>query len=102
MAEKRKPGRPPKKEPRRGKKQVSENKVEVAANIVFATEEGKQVLRHLKNVCGFDVSSVVLNPDNEVQDRGTLFNEARRTVYLDLRKLIKPDILKDVEYSIGE
>lgn len=73
------------------------------ANTVFATEEGLVVLRHLVEICGYDKTDVVGDPQSgDVLDRATFYNVVRRGLYVELRKLIKPDILKRVEYPEDE
>lgn len=68
-------------------------------NATFKTAEGIRALRHLMNLCGYQRVSVVGNPQTgDVHDRGTLYNEARRNVYLEIRKLIHPETLMRVEF----
>lgn len=69
-------------------------------NTAFATEEGRVALQHLMEICGFQKTSITGDPKTgDLHDRGTFYNEARRAVYLELRKLIRPDILKQVEFT---
>lgn len=69
-----------------------------AMNRCFATEDGKHVLTWLMHNCGWNETSVVAPaPGIDVQLL-TYYNEARRAVYVELRSLIRADILKDVEF----
>ncbi len=66
----------------------------------FATAEGKKVLRHLAQELGYQLTSVVVNPQNgQVNTDGLLFNEVRRSVYLEIRQRLTKDILMEVEYE---
>lgn len=75
------------------------DKIAAAANRCFATADGKYMLFYLMNVCGWKESVVSANHQNaDLNDRGTLYLAARRDVYLELRQLVKPEILKEVEF----
>lgn len=63
----------------------------------FATEDGLFALRYLSVICGQNETSIVVNKDSEVVESSMLVNEARRSVYLDLRKIIRADIIKKAE-----
>jgi hypothetical protein len=69
---------------------------------VFGTAAGKRVLSFITISSGFTVPSVVVTETGAVDATGTLFNEARRGLYLDMRKFIKPEILREVEIPIGD
>ena len=71
-----------------------------AMNECFASEAGKTVLKYLMNTCSFLESNVCLSSQTgEVNIQATLYNEYRRSIYLELRKYIKPHILQDIEYE---
>jgi cytochrome c5 len=68
-------------------------------NTVLKTPEGKRVFGYLCRICGFNKSSLCINPTSrEVQAESTTYNEAMRKVYLLLRELAEPDLLKEIEY----
>lgn len=68
-------------------------------NIVFATEEGKKVLKHICNMCGYGQSPIVVNnKTTEISPLSTVYNEGMASVYRHIRTLINNDILKDIEY----
>lgn len=69
----------------------------------FATPHGKRTLKHIMQICGYQGVSIVGDPTTgDVHDRGTLYNEARRNIYLELRAFIHSNILKDVEFNTME
>ncbi len=75
------------------------NKLRKSFSEVFAGEAGENALKHIKNMCGYDKSSIVIDTrSGEINDRATLFNEARRVVYLEIRRFVDSEILKKVEY----
>ena len=52
-------------------------------NATFASEEGRVVLHFLMDICGYQKTSITGDPrTGDLQDRGTFYNEARRSVYL--------------------
>ena len=67
-------------------------------NLVAATPEGKKVFKQLMEICGFKKPSVVLDPSTgEVNSQSTVYNEARRNLYLQIRALIRPEYLNEIE-----
>lgn len=68
--------------------------------ITFSTAEGKRVLQWLIRESGFYKSSVGGNPSIGMNVlEGCLYNEARKSLYFELRQLIPPETLKQVEYE---
>lgn len=58
---------------------------------VAKSADGILVFRDLMDRSGYRKSSIVGNPHTgEIQDRGTLYNEARRVFYLETRAMIPP------------
>jgi len=69
-------------------------------NVVAATEEGKDVFSYLAEILGFHRPSVMMNPQTgEVNKETTVYWEARRSVYLDIRKYISDSNLKTIEFK---
>jgi hypothetical protein len=67
-------------------------------NSVFASDGGVRVLNYIAKTCGFFGSSIVANPaTGEINVQSTLYNDARRTVYLELRKMLRDDIVGQAE-----
>lgn len=46
------------------------------------------VLRHLAKICGFYIPSRILSPSNEINPYATIYNDGRRSVYLDIRRML--------------
>lgn len=68
----------------------------------FSTPAGKQTLLFLMRECGFHQPSVVVDgATQEVKQQATVYNEARRSVYLRIRSYMmdRPDVLTDVEIN---
>lgn len=88
------------------KKKEYEDKQKKWANIfgtAFSTIEGKQALRYIMRLCGWTESVVGANPDLGMDiDRGTIYNAARRNVYMELRRFIPDHILKEIEFKPEE
>jgi len=75
-----------------------EREMKNAFMAVAKTAQGQKVLTYIMTMCGFKESSLVGDPvKGLIQDRGTLYNEARRNVYIELRKLIPVTYLNIIE-----
>ena len=69
-----------------------------AVNELAETTAGITFLTWLKNRCFFESSTIAGNPEShEINIYGTLFNEASRRVYLDVRRNIRPELRKRIE-----
>jgi hypothetical protein len=69
-----------------------------AINDIADTKSGVIFFTWLKNRCFFQTSTIVGDPQShEVNIHGTLFNEAARRLYLDIRRNIKPELRKRIE-----
>lgn len=65
----------------------------------FTTPEGRRSLGFIRELCGYGKTCIGGNPALGMDiDRGTLYNAARETIYLELRALLPAYILKDVEF----
>lgn len=68
--------------------------------ITFGTPEGRRVLQWLIDQSGFHKSNVGGNPSLGMDVlQGTLYNNARQSLYLEMRQLIPHETLKQVEYE---
>lgn len=68
--------------------------------ITFGTPEGKRVLQWLIRESGFHKSSIGGNPTIGMDVQiGTIYNEARKSLYLEMRQLIPAETLKQCEYE---
>lgn len=71
----------------------------------FSTGDGKAVLRWLMKECGYQQPSVIYNAESgDIKFDATVYNEAKRDVYLRLRGLLlsDPKILAEVENNVKE
>jgi len=67
-------------------------------NETFATASGRRTLRWIMELCGYQRPSIIADPvsGNPLLD-GTIYNEARRNLYLSLRRYLSQEILIPVE-----
>ena len=71
--------------------------------MVFGTPEGRRVLQWVFRESGYSESQVGGNPSLGMDVlQGTLYNSARRSLYIEMRKLIPHEILKTVEFEVIE
>lgn len=77
--------------------------MEISCAQVFGTPTGQRVLKFIADQCGYNVSKISGNAQIglDVKD-GTLYNAARETVYLSLRKYVPVEILKKAEFRTAE
>lgn len=63
-----------------------------------STADGKILIHYLMMECGYQKNSVQgSKTTGQFLDENTMYNEGRRDLYLNLRKILKRDILADVE-----
>lgn len=64
------------------------------------TPEGIDAIKFIMQLCSYQKPAITFNPETlEVNKEATLFLEARRSVYLELRKYIREEYLKKIEYG---
>ena len=73
---------------------ISDKVFKGAINRVCSTDDGKIVFAYLKEILGWD--NVYLSSD---EPNVTQYYAARRGVYAGLRKAIKPEHLKQIEFN---
>ncbi len=65
-----------------------------------ASPEGLNMMKYIFGLSGYSKILIVGNPvTGEVHDRGTLYNNARRALWLEIRQLIPRRTLKKIEYD---
>ncbi len=65
-----------------------------------SSAEGIIMLRHIFGMCGYDKFSVTMNPQSqELNTEATIYNEARRNIWLEFRNLIPVKARKKIEYE---
>lgn len=72
----------------------------VASHIkeLCSTESGIAFLVYLKDLSGYQRSSVTMDPNTgELRSEGTMYNEGRRSIYLAVRRLMPESALTKVE-----
>jgi len=75
-------------------------KMEKAVEAVAATDSGKELLKFLHRICGYDQVNLVVNRQTgEVDTVATTFNECRRGVYIQIRNLVPVEVLKEIEFT---
>lgn len=92
-----------KKEELRKRNKEEYQRVRAALQILCKDPNAQIVLRHIATkLSGFFKSSIVLNPQtNEISMNSMAYNEGRRSVYLDLRRMLTDDARRIIE-SKGE
>lgn len=76
-------------------------RIKQALGRVSRTKDGKDVIRYIMHRCGFKTPSVVANPTTgEIYTDSTVYNEARRNLYLELRSLIPKEELNLIEMEV--
>ena len=79
-------------------KDNEKDKVNQAVREIAETEAGQVFFKWLMLSCYYQKSTIVGDPQShEVNVYGTLFNESRRRVYLDVRRAIPAAILRKIE-----
>lgn len=69
----------------------------------FASESGMIVLKWIMTQCCYQISEVSANPQTgEINEKASLYNAIRRTLYLRIRKFLHRDILSQVEMDSSE
>jgi len=67
---------------------------------VAATEEGLTVIKYLMNFCCYQKPTTSINQTTgEINREASLHLEARRSVYLEMRKFISARHLKKIEFK---
>lgn len=69
------------------------------------TEHGLTVFRHIMYICGYQSPSVVANSQTgEINIHSTVYNEARRNLWLTLRQYIPQDRLTliEIQQTVGD
>ena len=80
---------------------VESEKAQRMAGECFAKESGQFMLNYIMRKCGFeDLLTVIDGETREISPTSTVYNLGRRSVYLDLRSLLKPansELLSEIE-----
>ena len=68
----------------------------------FKSDPGNRVLAYLYHTCGYGEPNIINKPDGSINAEAMMYNEGRRSVYMELRNFIDPEILKKVEIDFVE
>ncbi len=91
------------KEKRRTQTDLLAKKIKIIkrdVEIATATPEGLNLMRWIFDLCGYSKVLIAGNPKVglDVKD-GTLYNNARRAIWLEIRQLVPRRTLKKIEYD---
>jgi len=80
-------------------KEQEKDKVKRAVAEIAETEAGQIFFNWMMGSCFFTRSTIESNPSaREINPLGTVYNESRRRLYLDVRRGIPPALLKKIEH----
>lgn len=83
------------------KRKLEAKKEAEAFKRVSGTEDGRYIFRYFLRQCGFHAASVnVDTKTGQILTENTVYNEARRNIYLGLRKMIPPKNLVKIEFNL--
>lgn len=90
-----------KREQKNGPEKPVDSGLMGAMDRTFGTNDGMRVLQFIcRDLCGYHDEILCLDTSAEIAPQATAYNLARRSVYRELRALIRNDILKQVEFGI--
>lgn len=69
---------------------------------VSNTEDGQVLLRWLYAQTGYNQASIVTKTDTEISTLGTIYNEARRNIWVELKALLPVAAQMKIEYPNGD
>ena len=79
---------------------VKEDKLAGALDAILKTEEGRTVIKYLFDISGYNKTSIAGDRRNgDVLTNATIYNEARREIYIRLRGWASPELLGPVEMA---
>ncbi len=68
--------------------------------VAIASPEGLNLMRWIFDLTGYSKILIVGNPQTmEINASGTLYNDARRALWLEIRRMIPAKQLKKIEYE---
>lgn len=80
-------------------KALDDGKIQLIFSEVFNLKNDASVtaLQVIKALCGYDQSNIRLNGNGDIASGVNLYNEGRRSVYIDMRKHLSDAMLTEVE-----
>ncbi len=68
--------------------------------IATASPEGLNLMKWIFSLSGYSKILIVGNPQTgDIHDRGTLYNNARRSIWLEIRQMLPKRTLKKIEFE---
>jgi len=87
------------KEIKSDKKVMDTDRIKRVVNRLAETQDGQEFLNYLMRSCGFCVSSLVIDVNtSEINTISSIYNEARKTIYYDIRRLLDKEKISKIEY----
>ena len=80
---------------------MKEEQIKRAVAAVAETEAGQMFFRYLHGICGYAEDNLVVG-GGRVDPVATTVNEARRRLYVQIRRYVPVEQLKKIEYPAGE
>ncbi len=91
------------KSKRAEQKELTNKKLKVLKRdleLATASPEGLNLMKWIFNLTGYSKILIVGNPQSgDIHDRGTLYNNARRSIWLEIRQMLPKRILKKIEFE---
>lgn len=77
----------------------SDERIQIIFEETFNTKNEASIsaMQVIKNFCGYDEPNIRMKEDGDIAQGANIYNEARRSVYLDLRQYLTDEILYEVE-----
>lgn len=77
---------------------LNEKKFRQDCNRVAATPEGKALLKHIKNLCGYGQPCTTYNPlTGEMNPIASLYNQGRHNLWGEIRVHLPADVVAEIE-----
>lgn len=76
---------------------IEKSAVHKALAEVASTKAGQDFLRWLMDYCGYKYSSLTMTAEGVILTDAIVHNEAKRAVWLDIRKAIPAKLLNNIE-----
>lgn len=85
------------------RQEAQRRRIQKSVSQCFSTDAGKETMRWLMNECGFNKPSVIYNSESgDIKVDATVYNEAKRDIYLRIRSMLShdPKLLAEIEHNI--
>jgi hypothetical protein len=81
-----------------------EARIRQILNTTFKGPEGVAALRYIMGLCGYQVTSLVIDPQTlDINPKSMIWNEAKRQMYVDhIRPFLDEELLIEAEIKKGD